>query len=109
MAVGDDGIRLKSHVYQSLAQPRMVDGVHFSQFMINTGLMFFAVTSLKLYWWIPIFWVIHKFLGYFGKKDPIVLTVYIRYTRQAFSYQSWPNPFQRMGFRPFGFKKGTWN
>lgn len=106
--VNEHGIRTRSHVFQSLAQPRMVDGVHFSFFMLNTGVLFFILTAFKFFWWIPAYYLVHKGLGFFGKKDAIILPVYVRYTKQSLRYQAWPHPYQRLGFRPNGFGRGTW-
>lgn len=109
MAITHEGLRARSKVFNALAEPRMVSGVHFSFFMLNTGVFFFVLTAFKFYWWIPVYFITHKTLGFFGKKDEILLPVYVRYTQQAPAYQSWPSPVQRMGFRPTGFGKGSFN
>lgn len=109
MAITESGVRAVSKVYTSLAEPRMVDGVQFGFFMINTGVFFFVLTAFKFYWWIPVYFALHKSLGFFGKKDEILLPVYIRYSQQAKTYQAWPSMVRRAGFRPIGFGKGSWN
>lgn len=103
MAKTEDGYRAVSQVFRALAEPRMVDGVHFSIFMINTGLLFFVLTSFKFFYWIPIYWVLHKGLGFLGKKDPGVIQFYVRYVMQSMRYAPWPTPTQRLGKRPIGF------
>lgn len=108
MANGSDGIRLRSHVFQSLAQPRMVDGVPYSFAMINTGLLFFVLVSFKFWYWLPVYYLLHRGFGFFGKKDENIVSVYVRYAMQAVRYQPWVHPKQKIGHRLVGFGRGSW-
>ncbi|MEQ1594643.1 MAG: VirB3 family type IV secretion system protein [Casimicrobium sp.] len=96
----------RNPIYRSLNEVPMWGGVQKDFVLSNVA--FTAVTIAGLGWWwtlIPSF-AFHSLMRIINRNDPLVLTVYRRYAKQATRYEPWPHITQASGKRPDGFSRG---
>lgn len=65
------------------------------------------VMAARVYWWAIAGAVIHMFLVWLTKRDPLTRKIYVRYRRQGLTYDPWPSRWQRRNVRPAGFSAGA--
>lgn len=75
--------------------------------IINGTIAGGTVIGLNTLWWIPIAILIHGFLVWLNKRDPMLRMIYMRYNRQSDRYDPWPHVETNNNPRPDGFDRGN--
>lgn len=96
-----------SKVYTVLEAPMLVAGADFHLVMINVGILMFMLMSLRFWYWLLAYWLIHLVLKQLARRDHQARRIYHRYSMQADRYDPWPHRSQKRGLRPAGFGRGA--
>ncbi|MDN5873127.1 MAG: VirB3 family type IV secretion system protein [Sinobacteraceae bacterium] len=87
---------------RSMVGGRTLWGVDYKLAVLNLMSSVLMIGVAHYYWWILFAIGIHALLHSAYKADPDVLAVYVRYVREAHTYEPWPHPGSRAG-RPPGW------
>lgn len=92
-----------SPLHQSLVEPLLIAGVEKPFAIVNATLTIALVGDLRMFGWLPIALLIHLILRRITLDDPFTRQIYVKYNRQADSYDPWPHVRAYRGQRPLGF------
>ncbi len=96
-----------SVLHESLVSPLLIAGVEKPFVIVNVTLTLVLVADLHMLGWLPLSVLAHMFLMHMTREDPFTRRIYIRYNRQADSYEPWPHARTLGRGRPSGFSKGV--
>lgn len=94
-------------VHKSLLEIKTIGGAEAKLAIFNGTLTAVCVMGLKIWPFIFMGIAVHLVLVRLTKNDPFLRQIYIRYNRQAFTYDPWPHAVQRYNQRPLGFCRGV--
>ncbi len=92
-----------SPLHQSLVEPLLIAGVEKPFAIVNATLTIALVGDLRMFGWLPIALLAHLILRRITRDDPFTRQIYVKYNRQADSYDPWPHVRTVRGKRPIGF------
>ncbi len=92
-----------SPLHQSLVEPLLIAGVEKPFAIVNATLTIALVGDLHMFGWLPIAVLAHLILRRITQDDPFTRQIYVKYNRQADSYDPWPHVRTSRGRRPPGF------
>ena len=95
-----------SVLHESLVSPLLIAGVEKPFVIVNVTLTLVLVADLHMLGWFPLSVLVHLFLVQMTREDPFTRRIYIRYNRQADSYEPWPHARTSGKGRPNGFSRG---
>lgn len=95
--------RRVSPLHQSLVEPLLIAGVEKPFAIVNATLSIALVGDLHMFGWLPIAVLAHLILRRITLGDPFTRQIYVKYNRQADSYDPWPHVRTQRGRRPLGF------
>lgn len=75
--------------------------------ILNATITAAVVMGFGLFIWVGIAVFAHIVLVWMTKKDPMMRKIYIRYRRQSFCYDPWPQAVQQENLRPYGYDRGN--
>jgi type IV secretion system protein VirB3 len=96
-------VHRQSPVYRALTEPMLLFGVERPLAVINLTIALAFSMMEHWLWYIPFAIIIHLVLAYYGKKEPRLREVYMRYARQADRYDPWWHPDMHKRSRQSGF------
>ncbi len=92
-----------SPLHQSLVEPLLIAGVEKPFAIVNATLTIALVGDLHMFGWLPIAVLAHLILRRITQDDPFTRQIYVKYNRQADSYDPWSHVRTSRGRRPVGF------
>ncbi len=92
-----------SPLHQSLVEPLLIARVEKPFAIVNATLTIALVGDLHMFGWLPIAVLAHLILRRITRDDPFTRQIYVKYNRQADSYDPWPHVRTSRGRRPIGF------
>jgi type IV secretory pathway TrbD component len=96
-----------TRIHRSLNEVKSLAGGERGLVIANTTVAAATVMGLKTLIWIPIAIIIHGFLVWLYKADPMTRLIYRRYNIQTDRYDPWPHANTEVNPRPEGFERGN--
>lgn len=90
-------------IHTSMMQPSMVGGVEKNLAIFNGVLAYVFLMGMEMPYMLIISVVLHLLLMLLGKRDPYFRQVYMKYIKQADSYDPWPSVHAFRNKRPVEF------
>lgn len=82
-------------------------GAEKSLAVANLSITMAFVMAAQVWQWLLVGPVVHAFLVWLTKRDPLTRMIYIRYMRQGNRYDPWPRDGHQLNPRPRGFCQGV--
>lgn len=96
-----------SPVHRSLNEPQQIGGVERKLFILNMTLHAAMVFGMKQMFFVATAVMLHVFMRYVTKKDPLITPIYKQRIGMAETYDPWPHTNQVKGRRPHGFSRNN--
>lgn len=93
--------------YSLMETVPLLAGAEKSLAAANLAFTLAFVMAAQVWQWILMGPIIHLFLVWLTKKDPLSRKIYIRYMRQGKRYDPWPHEGRQFNPRPDGFCRGV--
>lgn len=94
-------------VHRSLNEEKTLAGAERGLVIVNVTVAGAVVMAFESWLWVPVAFMIHAFLVWLHKQDPLIRKIYLRYNRQKDRYDPWPHAMDTLNSRPDGFDKGN--
>lgn len=96
-----------NRIHRCLNEVKSLAGAERGLVVANTTIAAASVMGFTTFYWLPFAFLIHIFLVWLFKRDPMTRLIYIRYNGQADKYDPWPHADTEVNARPEGFERGN--
>ena len=92
-------------VHKSLLEIKTFGGVEFRMAAFNLIVAGAITLALTTPWYLPAAFLLHIFLRWLTKRDPLQIPIYMRWRLLAELYDPWPHRSMETNARPIDFER----